>query len=304
MVSPSGQSANRSVWRYRQARRRRERCGRRRRPSRAARRRTPRARRGRGRAPAGGRATGGRGPRASRGRRRRRAGRARVGGERFELVAEDDIGLGDDAVDDDRVAVHLLDQRAHRRDPDAARRSAATFCAAAAASVKAPNGPSAKTRVPGRCRRTRSVKSPRSFTVIRSQRPSGRRGERERVRLPPAVAGPGTARGRTGRPGRAAGRGRGRSCAARRRPAPSVDDLGDPQPVAERVARRARAPGSRRATRASRGRGRASSRPRLVDTSSLPVGSGGTSRARSPRSVSGRRTRPCSADGAARRRSS
>src|SRR5437763_3294270 len=42
-------------------------------------------------------------------------------GERFELVAEDNVRLVHDAVEDDRVRVELLGERAHRCDPDAAR---------------------------------------------------------------------------------------------------------------------------------------------------------------------------------------
>ena len=38
-----------------------------------------------------------------------------------ELVGEDDVVGGDDPVEGDEVAVHLLEQRAHRRDPDPAR---------------------------------------------------------------------------------------------------------------------------------------------------------------------------------------
>jgi hypothetical protein len=41
------------------------------------------------------------------------------------------------------------------------------------AAVKLPNGPSAKTRVPGRIRPTVAEESPSALTVMRSARPSG-----------------------------------------------------------------------------------------------------------------------------------
>ena len=46
--------------------------------------------------------------------------RAALLGDLVELVREDDVLVGDDAVERDDVAVHLLEQRAHRRDPDPA----------------------------------------------------------------------------------------------------------------------------------------------------------------------------------------
>ena len=68
---------------------------------------------------------------------------------------------------------HLLEQRADRRDADAAGDQQRPSRAGATASVKTPNGPSATTRVPTGVAPARACSRRRAFTVIRSESPSG-----------------------------------------------------------------------------------------------------------------------------------
>ena len=47
-------------------------------------------------------------------------GEAALGSKPLELVPEDDVALGEHAVDDHELAADLLDERANRSDPDPA----------------------------------------------------------------------------------------------------------------------------------------------------------------------------------------
>ena len=91
--------------------------------------------------------------------------------EFLQLVAEDDLPLGDDAVDHDDVARHRLDERADGVIPIPPATSS-TFSRVRASSVNVPSGPSATTRVPDAVGEPGGVVA-EILTVIRSDRPSG-----------------------------------------------------------------------------------------------------------------------------------
>ena len=160
-------------------------------------------------------------------------GDAALGGELLDLVAEDEVLVGEGAVEDDDVAARLLHERAHGRDADAAgdERDLVAAAARVGEDAERPLGEHARA---DRKRRERAAVIAERLHGDPQRPPVGRRGERERMRAPPA------ARREEAPDEELAG--------ARAQPVetaagdpdgddarPLVDDGGDAQPVAEHV---------------------------------------------------------------------
>ena len=115
-------------------------------------------------------------------------GDAALGRELLDLAAEHEVVVGEGAVEDDDVAARAPRMSARTGVMPMPPATSAILSPRRLASVKTPNGPSARTRVPTGSDASAPLWSPSAFTVIRSDRPSGAAESENGCARPPAAA--------------------------------------------------------------------------------------------------------------------